>query len=134
MTAGYSGTPLATKLGIKPAQSLLLINAPELPDLEAALAAATVHRRIGAGPYDVALTFCPDRATLERTFGRIAAKLATAGALWVCWPKKASGIRTDLTDNQVRADGLAAGLVDVKVAAIDATWSGLKFVRRRADR
>ena len=99
---------------------------------EAALAASVGAPSNRGRAYDVTLTFCLDRGALRARFGRIAPALATAGALWVCWPKKASGIRTDLTDHPVRADGLTAGLVDVKVAAIDATWSGLKFVNRPA--
>jgi hypothetical protein len=134
MTAGYSGTPLAQKLGIKPGTRLLLVGAPTgfvpepLPD------EVTVHRRRGAGQYELAMLFCPDAHRLHDGFGRLVDALTTAGALWVCWPKKASGVVTDLNENDVRDHGLACGLVDVKVAAIDATWSGLKFVRRLADR
>ena len=134
MTAGYSGTPLARKLGIKPDSRLLLVGAPAgfvpepLPD------AVTVHRRRGAGQYEVAMLFCPDARRLHDAFARLAGAITTAGALWVCWPKKASGVVTDLNENDVRDHGLDCGLVDVKVAAIDPTWSGLKFVRRLADR
>jgi hypothetical protein len=78
--------------------------------------------------------FCPDVHALERTFARHAAALVDNGALWICWPKRASGVRTDLDENVVRAFGLDGGLVDVKVCAVDATWSGLKFVYRLADR
>jgi hypothetical protein len=134
VTAGYSGTSLPAKLGIKAGSSLLLIGAPELPDLTPLPADVRIHRRPGTGPYDVVLVFCPDVATLHRRFGMTARHLSTAGALWACWPKKASGVSTDLAEAEVRRHGLASGLVDVKVAAIDATWSGLKFVRRLADR
>jgi hypothetical protein len=134
VTAGYSATPLPAKLGIKPASRLLLLGAPDLPDLDPLPAAVTVRRRpVGAG-YDVAVLFCPDAASLHRRFRATAELLTPAGALWVCWLKKASGIATDLTEAEVRRHGLATGLVDVKVAAIDANWSGLKFVRRLADR
>ena len=85
-------------------------------------------------PYDVIVAFCPDRRRLERRFAPLATRLATAGALWVAWPKRASGVATDLDENVVREVGLGEGLVDVKVIAIDETWSGLKFVRRLRDR
>ena len=75
-----------------------------------------------------------DQAALDQGFGPASQRLATAGGLWVCWPKKSSGAKTDLTDVAVRATGLAAGLVDVKVCAVDETWSGLRFVRRLRDR
>jgi hypothetical protein len=136
MTAGYSGTPLATKLGIKDHSRVLAVGAPT--DLEALLAplpaVVVIHKRAGAQPYEVVLLFCPNVATLVRTFEANVAHLTTAGALWTCWPKKSSGVSTDLTEATVRDHGLAAGLVDVKVAAIDPTWSGLKFVRRVRDR
>jgi hypothetical protein len=78
--------------------------------------------------------FCPDMRALQLRFAPLVEWLTTAGALWACWPKKASGVATDLSDNALREHGLGVGLVDVKVAAIDATWAGLKFVRRVADR
>lgn len=130
MTAGYSGTPLPRKLGIKDDSRLLLVGAPPGFTLDAAV----VHTRKGREPYDVIVLFCPDARTLRSKFAGLAGALTAAGALWVCWPKKASGVPTDLTDNVVREHGLSAGLVDVKVAAIDATWSGLKFVRRLSER
>ena len=94
----------------------------------------TVHTRAGRGPYDVVLTFCPHRARLEQRFDPLVARLATAGGLWIGWPKQASGVATDLTGDVVREVALTAGLVDVKVCAIDDTWSGLKIVRRLRDR
>ncbi|MDT4936600.1 MAG: hypothetical protein QOG80_271 [Pseudonocardiales bacterium] len=133
MTAGYSGTPLAAKLGIKPGSRTLLVAAPELSALSIP-AGAVLHRRQGSGPYDVVLLFAPDLASLVRRFAPLIPAVTTAGALWVCWPKRASGVPTDLDENVVREHGLTAGLVDVKIAAVDATWSGLKFVRRLADR
>jgi hypothetical protein len=130
---GYSGKPLATKLGVKPESRVLLVSAPDGFALEVP-AGASVHIRAGRDPYDVVLVFCPDLAALRRRFAPLTGRLTTAGALWVGWPKRSSGVRTDLDENVVREHGLAQGLVDVKVAAIDATWGGLKFVRRLADR
>jgi hypothetical protein len=132
--AGYSGTPLPAKLGIAPGCRLLLAGAPAGFDLGPLPAGVAAHRRAGAGRYDVVVVFCPDRAALVRRFAGLAGRLTPRGALWVCWPKRASGVRTDLTEGTVREIGLASGLVDVKVAAIDPTWSGLKFVYRLADR
>lgn len=130
---GYSGKPIAEKLGVRAGSRVLLSGLPA--DVELGLPpAATVHRRPGPRPYDVVVLFCPDAATLHQRFARLAERLGPAGALWVSWPKKTGGLRSDLDENLVRAHGLAAGLVDVKVAAVDATWSGLKFVRRLADR
>jgi hypothetical protein len=94
----------------------------------------TLHRRRGREPYDVVLLFAPDSARLTARWPLLVPRLSTAGRLWVCWPKKASGVPTDLTEDVVRDFGLAGGLVDVKVAAVDATWSGLAFVRRLRDR
>jgi hypothetical protein len=131
--AGYSGTPLPRKLGIVEGTRVLLLGTPEDFDL-GPLPGVELHRRAGRSAYDVVLLFAPDRATLVRRFAPAGDRLTVAGALWACWPKRASGVATDLTDNVVRAHGLATGLVDVKVAAIDATWSGMKFVVRLRDR
>jgi hypothetical protein len=139
MTAavGYSGKPLAAKLGVRAGSRVLLVGAPAGFDL-AAPAGAAVRSRPGRDPsrdpYDVVLAFCPDRAALRRRFAAQLPRLTTAGALWIAWPKRSSGVATDLDENVVRAHGLEVGLVDVKVAAVDATWSGLKFVRRVVDR
>jgi hypothetical protein len=135
MSAGYSGTPLGTKLGVRDGTRTLLVGAPA--DLDLALGSGArpeLNRRRGKEPYDVVLLFAADARTLRARFAGLIPALSQAGALWVCWPKRASGVATDLTENTVREHGLACGLVDVKVAAIDATWSGLKFVRRLADR
>jgi hypothetical protein len=134
VTAGYSGTPLPAKLGVPPGGRVLLDGAPEEFALEPLPDGAAVHRRASAKPYDVVLLFAPDARRLRDRWGLLAGRLTTAGRLWVCWPKKSSGVRTDLTENGVRAFGLEQGLVDVKVAAVDATWSGLAFVRRLRDR
>lgn len=122
MTAGYSGTPLPRKLGVGPASRVLVLGAPDGFD-----PGAPFHRRPGRDPYDVVILFCPDRATLVRRFAGAAERHTVAGMIWVCWPKRASGVVTDLDENVVRDHGLSHGRVDVKVAAIDATWSGLKF-------
>jgi hypothetical protein len=132
--AGYSGTPLARKLGVKHDSRLLLVAAPpgfDLPDLPPG---ALVHRRAGGSSYDVIVAFCPDLKRLQARLTANAPKLTTAGALWLAWPKRASGVRTDVDENVVRDAGLRAGLVDVKVAAVDETWGALKFVRRLRDR
>jgi hypothetical protein len=136
--AGYSRTPLAKKLGIKPGDRVLLDGAPEgfetdtlgpLPD------GVVVHRRAGRTAYDVVVVFRDSAKAYVTTLGRDIRRTARpAGRLWVAWPKKASGVVTDLSDDIVRTEGLAAGVVDIKVCAIDATWSGLMFVRRLRDR
>lgn len=133
-SSGYSGTPLHRKLGVKPDSRVLLSAAPPGFALDQVPPGATVHGRAAGSGYDVVVAFCPDRSRLLARFGRLAERLTTAGALWVAWPKRASGVVTDLDENVVRDVGLAAGLVDVKVIAIDETWSGLKFVRRLRDR
>jgi len=135
--AGYSGTPLAKKLGIKPGSRVALVGAPT--GLERALGplpeAAVVRRRIaGSVPLDVIVLFAPQASVLRSRLPVLIKRLQAAGGLWIAWPKKASGVPTDLGDAQVRAAGLAAGLVDNKVCAIDDTWSGLRFVFRLKDR
>lgn len=132
--AGYSGTPLHRKLGIKPESRVLLSAAPVGFELDAVPPGAVVHTRAAGTSYDVVLAFTPDRKRLDQRFEPLAGRLTTAGALWIAWPKKASGVATDLDENVVRDVGLGIGLVDVKVVAIDAIWSGLKFVRRLRDR
>jgi hypothetical protein len=132
--AGYSGTPLPRKLGIKAGHRLLVERAPAGFALAPLPEDVVEHRRARAGPYDVILAFCADQARLEERFDPLVARLSVAGGLWVAWPKKASGVPTDLTEDGVRAVALPAGLVDVKVCSVDATWSGLKLVRRLANR
>lgn len=102
-------------------------------ELRGALAGCSVAKD-GAGPLDFAMVFAKKQVELEAEFERIAKKLAPAGMLWVSWPKKTSGVATDMNENSVRRIGLAAGLVDVKVCAVTEIWSGLKFVRRVKDR
>jgi len=132
--AGYSGTPLARKLGVKTDGRALIVAAPAGFDLEDLPSGAVVHRRAGAASYDVILAFCPDLDRLRSRLATNMPRMTTAGAIWLAWPKRASGVATDLDENVVRDQGLATGLVDVKVAAIDATWAALKFVRRVRDR
>jgi len=132
---GYSGTPLPKKLGIKDGFRTILIAAPAevRSELKSALAKCDVVSDTKA-PLDFAMLFTKSSAELKNDFSRIAKSLAPAGILWVSWPKKTSGVATDLNENVVRDIGLAAGLVDVKVCAITEIWSGLKFVRRVKDR
>ena len=132
--AGYSGTPLPAKLGIKAGGAVLLDGAPTDLPLTPLPDGVAAHRRAGQRPYDVVLLFATDADRLHRRWPALVAHLATAGRLWVCWPKKSSGVPSDLSEDVVREHGLAQGLVDVKVCAIDATWSGLAFVRRVRDR
>ncbi len=135
--AGYSGTPLARKLGIKPAHRLLLIDAPDgamsmLGSLPHGVSVRSGLRSRALA--DVILLFCSDARSLGRRWSSAAERLDWAGGLWVCWPKRASGIATDLAGDAVREHGLAGGLVDNKVCALDETWSGLRFVVRVSDR
>lgn len=132
---GYSGTPLPKKLGIREGSRVAVVSAPQgfaralapLPD--------GVQLREGArGRCDVVLFFVTRRAELARRFPSFVRALDTDGGLWVAWPKKTSGVATDLAFDTVQEIGLHAGLVDNKVCAIDATWSGLRFVRRTSDR
>lgn len=133
---GCSGKPLLSKIGVKPGHRVYLDNVPDTLMLEWPDDVVVVRRLPPAQrtSLDVAWTFCADRARLERRLEPIAQRLASNGMVWVSWPKKGSGVATDLDENVVRAIGLGAGLVDVKVAAVDETWSGLKFVYRLADR
>jgi hypothetical protein len=122
-------TTLPAKLGVKPDSRVLVTGPP------AGFALDCPHDTAPDGlPYDVLLLFCPELADLDAGWAESVARLATAGGLWVAWPKRASGVPTDLTDDVVRRYALDHGLVDVKVCAVDATWSALKMVRRRADR
>lgn len=133
MPAGYSGTPLPKKLGIKPGHRVGLIVSPadfELVDLP-----ADVHVvRRAQGRFDVMVFFTRRRADLARRLPRLKELLVPDGGLWVGWPKKSSGVATDLVFDVVQGAGLDLGLVDNKICAIDETWSGLRFVYRLADR
>lgn len=129
---GYSGTPLPKKLGIQPGLEVALLGAPR--DFRKTLGALPerVRLRSGAGSSTgLVLWFLRSRRELDRGMRRMATRLG-AGKLWMCWPKKASGVVTDLTEQFIREAGLAVGLVDYKICAVDATWSGLLFTRRKA--
>lgn len=126
---GYSGTPLPKKLGIKDEFRVALLHVPE--DIRIELADAFGKCRIlklVAGALDFIFLFAKSRAVLERDLFPAAQALAPAGMLWIAWPKKTSGVATDLDGDAVRQSGLAAGLVDIKVCAVTEVWSGLKFV------
>ncbi|MGO9086874.1 MAG: DUF3052 family protein [Candidatus Sulfotelmatobacter sp.] len=132
---GYSGTPLAKKLGIKDGFRVQFVGAPSevLAELKSALAGCETVRE-GKAPLDFVQVFTRSKTELAKEFKRITRQLAPAGMFWVSWPKKSCGVATDLDENIVREIGLAAGLVDVKVCAVTEIWSGLKFVRRVKDR
>jgi hypothetical protein len=134
MTQGYSGKPLAAKLGIKSGHTVVLDNAPPGFAIDGLPAGAATISRPGRAQYDVILAFCPDRARLATRLPVLLPRTTPAGMIWVAWPKRASGVPTDLDENGVRELALPLGVVDVKVCAIDATWSGLKLVRRLANR
>lgn len=169
MSTGYSGTPLAKKLGIRDRHRVWLAGPPEGIDAELApLPAGAIVRRTGAvepsgadappgaasgapgdggraaltlpatdlpdDRFDVILLFCPDSDALRKHFAAAMSRLRWAGGLWVCWPKKSSPLYVDLAREEVREVGLASGLVDNKVCAVDADWSGLRFVVRTEDR
>jgi len=125
--AGYSGTPLPKKLGIKPEHRVVALNAPEgfLPEVKFGTRLAKA---------DVLIAFIKERAVLASGFKRWAESIPKDGSVWVAWPKKASKVPTDVTENHVREIALATGLVDNKVCAIDATWSALRLVIRLRDR
>jgi hypothetical protein len=134
-TAGYSGTPLPRKLGMRDGSRVLLSGAP--PDFEETLGELPPCVELlaaGARELDVVVVFVLDLESLRAQFTPLAAALQPAGGLWVAWPKRSSGVATELTENVVREFGLKEGLVDNKVCAIDATWSGLRFVWRVRDR
>jgi hypothetical protein len=127
--AGYSGTPLAAKLGIKSGNLVLLLNAPDNFELELPDGVSTDQTL--DQPPDVVLAFFTRLGELEQNIEALASTIFPAGSLWVAWPKKASGVQTDLSDNHVRACALQRGLVDNKVCAVDETWSALRVVWRK---
>ncbi len=133
--AGYSGTPLVKKLGIKPGQRIALLGCPKA--YRKMLGALPENVQCGeqlVAQLDFIQSFVTQRAELKQRFKEAKRCLAKNGALWISWPKKASGMPTDLNENSIREIGLGLGLVDVKVCAVDETWSGLKFVYRLKDR
>ncbi len=133
--AGYSGTPLAKKLGIKAGARVLLLGAPTgfIDTLEALPEGVSFTARAG-GAIDVAVIFVKTEPELSRRFATARKALKEDGGLWVCWPKKSSGVATSLDFNLVQPYGLAQGLVDNKVCAVDEVWTGLRFVVRLHDR
>lgn len=133
--AGYSGTPLPKKLGIQPGSTVALLGGPKgFERTLGTLPEGVTLRRDARKAARVLLLFVKSRADLRKRFAAAARAMGEPGALWILWPKKASGLATDLGANEVRGFGLAAGLVDYKIAAIDATWSGLCFARRKKKR
>jgi hypothetical protein len=132
---GYSGTPLAQKLGIKPDATMVVINAP-----------ANYRKLLGKIPEKVKFAspapnemefghfFTKSRRELETTLKKLRQKIADSGTLWVSWPKKSSGVATDITEDVIRTVALPLGFVDIKVCAVDETWSGLKLMVRRTNR
>ena len=133
--AGYSATPLVKKLGIKPGLDVAFVNAPENFVKQLDLPSDINVRSLAkARDLDFILVFVQSQNILTTAFAQYSLKIKPNGMLWVSWPKKTSGVQTDLMENIVRDIGLAAGLVDVKVCAIDDVWSGLKFVYRLKDR
>jgi hypothetical protein len=135
MTAGYSGTPLPQKLGIKPGLAVVTINAPTNYRrlLDTIPEGVTFSDRLRPDSSFVHI-FIKKRSELERRLAVLREKIADTGTVWISWPKKSSGVPTDVTEDVVRAVALPLGFVDVKVCAIDETWSGLKLMVRRKDR
>ncbi|MGA8542233.1 MAG: DUF3052 domain-containing protein [Thermoplasmata archaeon] len=131
---GYSGTPLSKKLGARAGARAYLIRVPAEVEHELNVALAPGLRPGGRGPVDFAMIFARSPRQLGADLSRVGPRLAPAGMVWLCWPKKSSGVEIDFDEHGVRGAGLGAGFVDVKVCAVTETWSGLKFVRRRKDR
>ena len=133
--AGYSSTPLPKKLGIKEGCRIALVNSPE--NFQTELGELPNRVEFVNRPtdlLDIIIFFVLSERELARNFAKLAQKLTSNGMIWIAWPKKSSGVKTDLTFEPVQRIGLNAGLVDVKICAIDETWSGLKFVYRLKDR
>ena len=130
--AGHPGTPLATKLGIRPGDVVALLHRPA--DLVLDLPAGVTVRHRAAGRADVVVDFVTRAAELEQRIDRLAALIRPAGGLWIAWPKRTSGVPSDVSDHIVRDVALPRGLVDNKVCALDDTWTGLRVVWRMANR
>lgn len=133
--AGYSGTPLVRKLGVRPNERLVALNAPEnyATLLPGSPEGVKIVNQLAAGAQFVHL-FVKERIVLAKRLRELREKLDDAGVLWISWPKKASKVPTDITEDVIRAEALPLGFVDVKVCAVDETWSGLKLMIRREDR
>ena len=121
--AGYSGTPLGQKLGIKPGAKVAVVGAPR---------GFSLVKRAGRAPFDVAVVFAKEIVRIRTIFDEISQNMAENGGVWMAWPKKSSAMKTDVTEGALRAAILPTGWVDNKVCAIDETWSGLRFVKRVA--
>jgi hypothetical protein len=133
--AGYSGTPLAKKLGIKEGHRVAFPGAPKgFRELLGALPEDVTIRSRAGGPLDVIVFFTKRRDQLESRLPALRRAMSPAAGLWIAWPKRASGVKTDMTEDAARELGLANRLVDNKVAAIDEIWSGLRLVIRLEDR
>ncbi len=131
--AGYSAAPLAKKLGVKDGQAVALVGAPEtwrIPELEPGV---KLRRDLRGNP-DVVIAFVRSRSELRQRSSRLLKALGAEASLWLAWPRKAGGHVSDVTEQSLRDELLPAGLVDIKVAALDDDWSGLKFVWRREHR
>jgi hypothetical protein len=129
--AAYSGTPLPKKLGVKDGSKVVVVNAPSnVESILGEMPKNTTLTRHAESNADMTLWFLQSRSELDAGIDRMG-RISGNGRLWICWPKKASGIPTDVTQNVVRSAGLAVGLVDFKICAIDATWSGLCFTKRK---
>jgi hypothetical protein len=133
VTAGYSGTPLVRKLGIREGMKIAVLNAPRAYDDIVELPQGVRLAGPRATDLDFVHVFAAEAKHLD-ALGRLRDRISQSGMIWVSWPKKSSGVATNVTETIVRETGLAAGLVDVKICAVDDTWSGLKFVIRKADR
>ncbi|MDX6406777.1 MAG: hypothetical protein QOH70_4232 [Blastocatellia bacterium] len=132
--AGYSATPLVKKLGLKPGFNVAFVSSPAGYVSELDLPADVIINSRSGKPLDFVQLFVKSEKDLKTTFSEYSQRLNASGMLWVSWPKKSSGVSTDLSENIVRDVGLAAGLVDVKICAVNEVWSGLKFVFRLRDR
>jgi hypothetical protein len=135
MAAGYSGTPLAKKLGVRDGQRTWRYRMPEAVAEEIGLGGmAPALMKAPARGLEMAHLFCTSRSDLAAVLGRVRPLLEADGTIWVSWPKKAAKVATDVTEDVVRAEAFPLGLVDVKVCAVDETWSGLKLVIRKSER
>ena len=137
--AGYSSTPLQKKLGFKERLRVKFVNAPKdfqdyLGPLPEGVEVIKLLKRSNTKPLDIIVSFVTSERELARDFAKLIEQLATNGMIWIAWPKKSSGVATDLSFDRVQRTGLDVGLVDVKICAVDDTWSGLKFVFRLKDR
>ena len=137
--AGYSGTPLINKIGIKPGHRVAVVDSPngfakELGPMPEDARIVSADGTARPGTLDVVILFLKGRASMEKQLPKLKTKIAQAGMIWAAWPKKASGVETDLNENIIRDTALADGLVDIKVCAINEIWSGLKLVIPVKDR